>query len=214
MPPAYASGRGNRLDEADVLARHGYAVLTFDSRRCAGMGPLSLGYKETDEVGNALEYLKTRGDIDPDRIGILGFSSAGATSVMAAARFPAIRAVVAEGGYGDFAEGAVGINDERGSIVEKIYKKSIGITYRLITGVDIDKLSPVDVAGQIAPRPMLLIYGSLERSLEGARYQQAAAGENAELWIVQGAGHGNYLYIEPQAYEQRVVAFFDRALLD
>jgi dipeptidyl aminopeptidase/acylaminoacyl peptidase len=93
MPPAYASGRGSRLDEADVLARHGYAVLTFDSRRCADMGPLSLGYKETDEVGDALDYLKKRGDVDPDRIGILGFSSAGATSVMAAARFPAIRAV-------------------------------------------------------------------------------------------------------------------------
>lgn len=212
IPPPYAGGRGTRLDEADVLARHGYGVLTFDSRRCADMGPLSLGYKETDEVGDALVYLQARSDVD--EIGILGFSSAGATAVMAAARFPAIRAVIAEGGYGDFAEGAVGINDGRGSIIEQLYKKSIGITYRLITGIDIDKLSPIDVAGQIAPRPILLIYGSLERSLEGARHQQDAAGANAELWIVQGAGHGDYLQIAPEAYEQRVITFFDHALIE
>jgi len=211
LPPAAASGRGNRLHEADVLARHGYAVLTFESRRCAGMGPLSLGYREIAEVGDALAYLEARGDVNPEQIGVLGFSSAGATAVMAAARTPALRAVVAEGGYGDFAEGVLALGT--GGPLEVLYKEAIALSYRLLSGVELAKLSPQSVIGTIAPRPILLIYGSRERSLGGARAQLVAAGPNAALWIVDGAGHGDYLAVAPEEYEARVIAFFDAALL-
>jgi dipeptidyl aminopeptidase/acylaminoacyl peptidase len=213
IPPTTNDGRGDRLDLAAMLAQHGYAVMTFESRRCAGMGPLSLGYQETDEVGDVLTYLQTRPDIDPDRIGITGFSSAGATAIMSAARFPELRAVIAEGGYGDFSEGVVGLRSGDDTWLETLYKQSLRLSYHLITGIDIDKLSPVDVIGQIAPRPILLIYGSRERSLEGARQQLAAAGDNAQLWIVEGARHGTYRADVPAEYEDRVIAFFDRALL-
>lgn len=213
IPPTTSQGRGNRLDLAALLARHGYAVLTFESRRCAGMGPLSLGYKETDEVGDALDYLQTRPDVNPERIGITGFSSGGATAVMAAARFQGLKAVIAEGGYGDFAEGVLGLNAKHDSLLETIYKRSLSLSYNLISGIDIDKLSPASVIGQIAPRPILLIYGSREISLAGAREQLAAAGSNAQLWIVEGADHGTYLAVAPQEYETRVVTFFDSALL-
>lgn len=213
IPPPTNKGRGSRLHEADVLARNGYAVLAFESRRCAGMGAISLGYKEVREVGDALAYLQTRADVDPQRIGVLGFSSAGATAVMAAARFSDLRAVIAEGGYGDLAEGAIGLGTGSANPLEAIFKWSLGASYRLLSGVDIDRLSPQDVIGDIAPRPILLIYGSTENSLDGARDQRAAAGANTDLWIVEGAGHGNYLAIAPDAYEQRVIAFLDRALL-
>ncbi len=212
IPPTTNAGRANRLGLAAMLAGHGYAVLTFESRRCAGMGPLSLGYHETREVGIALAYLQTRDDVDPDRIGITGFSSAGATTIMAAAQYPALRAVIAEGGYGDFADGVIGANSDSGTILEAIYKWSIAGSYRVITGVSLDNLSPLDVIGSIAPRPILLIYGSRESSLAGAKQQVAAAGPTADLWIVNGAGHGRYREVAPDEYERRVVAFFDSAL--
>jgi len=212
IPPPYGGGRGNRLHEGDVLARHGYAVLAFESRRCADMGSLSLGYKEMDEVKDALDYLRTRKDVNPAQIGILGFSSAGATAVMAGARFPEIQAIVAEGGYGDFAEGAVGLGTREGSLLEEIFKWSLAASYRLITGISIDRLSPQDMIRDITPRPVLLIYGSRERSLAGAYDQLASAGPNADLWVVEGARHGNYLDVAPQEYERRVIAFFDNAL--
>lgn len=211
IPPTTAGGRGTRLDKVDMFARHGYGVVTFESRRCAGMGPLSLGYKETSEVGDVLAYLKTRPDVG--RIGIYGFSSAGAASVMAAAKYPEIAAVIAEGGYGDFAEGAVGIGTNGDSVLESIYRRSVGVSYRAITGVNISRLSPIDVIGQIAPRPILLIYGSYEPSLAGAYKQLAAAGDNADLWVVEGATHGAYFKVAPEEYERRVIAFFDAALL-
>lgn len=213
--PALNSGRGSRLREATLLSAHGYGVFTFESRRCAGMGGLSLGYKEIDEVADALDYLLTRPEIDSQRIGVYGFSSGGATAVMATARLPELKAVTAEGGYGDFAEETLTPSQSRNlldSYYEHAFLWSARQTYRQLTGLDVNLLSPRDVIGRIAPRRILLIYGSREVSLPGAQRQQAAAGSNAELWIVEGAGHGNYFEVAPQEYEARLIAFFDKAL--
>lgn len=214
--PPLSKGRDGRLREATLLMRHGYAVLAFESRRCAGIGGLSLGYKEVSEVADALNYLLARPDVDSTRIGIYGFSSAGATAIMAAARLPELKAVVAEGGYGDFSGGVLGSGSSSGwqGAFETLYLWSIRRSYHLLTGLDMDVLAPVEVIGQIAPRPILLIYGSREVSLAGARQQLAAAGKQADLWVVPEAGHGNYLDVAPEAYEARLITFFDQTLLD
>jgi hypothetical protein len=214
IPPPFNMGRDGRLRQADMLRRHGYSVLTFESRPCAGLGPHSLGQAEVAEVADALDYLLSRQDVDPERIGIYGFSSAGATAVMAAARLPTLDAVVAEGGYGDFAEETLGPDQEGdpAALFHYLFSRSARLAYRLVTGLNIDNLSPKDVVGQIEPRPVLLIYGSREVSLVGGRSQLAAAGEHTTLWIVEGAGHGNYLDIAPAEYEARIVEFFDKAL--
>lgn len=214
IPPAVTHRRGSRWPETLLLLEHGYSVLTFESRRCAGMGPFTLGYREIDQVGAVLAYLHERPDVDPERVGIYGFSSAGATAIMAAARLPGLKAVVAEGGYGDFVANSLGRPQERGlaGYFEQGYIAAFPPVYRWVTGLNIEILSPVSVINEIAPRPILLIYGSREVSLAGGRQQLAAAGDNAHLWIVEGAGHGNYLAVAPEAYEAQVIGFFDAAL--
>jgi uncharacterized protein len=212
IPPPFDSGRSGRLPEAAMLAKHGYGVFTFESRPCAGMDPTSLGYAEVEEVADALDYLLSRPEVDPQRIGVYGFSSAGATSIMAAARLPSLQAVVAEGGYGDFVENALGRDDGQGlgAYFLLFYRWGFRSAYWWIAG-DINALSPTTMISQIRPRPILLIYGSQERSLPGAYQQLQAAGDNAELWVVEGANHGTYRFVAPEAYEERVVAFFDEA---
>ncbi|WP_307874694.1 alpha/beta hydrolase [Frankia nepalensis] len=51
---------------------------------------------------------------------------------------------------------------------------------------------PVDLAGQVAPIPMLIVHGDLDEyfSLEHPRALAAAAGPTARLWVVPGFGHG------------------------
>ncbi|MCG3212197.1 MAG: hypothetical protein FOGNACKC_05845 [Anaerolineae bacterium] len=216
MPPPFTSNRSVRLPEAALLARHGYAVLTFESRRCAGLGPLSLGASEVREVTAALDYLSARPEVDSTRIGIHGFSSAGATAILAAAADLRLRAVVAEGGYSDFMAGAVGYGDPARPFsvyFMALYRAAMRATYRLVTGASIDNLRPVAEIGRIAPRPVLLIYGSREPSLAGGRQQVAAAGPSAQLWVVEGASHGDYMQVAPAEYERRLVEFFDAALL-
>jgi hypothetical protein len=215
IPPAGSDGRNGSLPIAEILLRHGYAVFTYESRPCTDIRPFSLGYQEVDEVADVLDYLLSRPDVDPHRIGIRGFSSAGATSIMAAARLPALRAVVAEGGYGDFIENGVAVHPQADLITRLFwagFRGSMGLTYRLVTGHSIRALSPVSEIGKIAPRPILLIYGAREPSLAGGRQQLAAAGTHTMLWVVEGAGHGQYLQVAPEEYESRIVDFFDEAL--
>lgn len=95
------SGSQNRDEElfghkpfaviADYLTRHGIAVLRYDDR---GVGGSSKGSKDdttidlaTDAIA-AINYLKTRSDIDTTHIGIIGHSEGGLIAVINAAQYP------------------------------------------------------------------------------------------------------------------------------
>jgi dipeptidyl aminopeptidase/acylaminoacyl peptidase len=213
--PALANDRGGDLRDAALLNAGGFNVLTFDSTVCAGRGIHSLGYAEADDAIAAYDYLSSRADVDPQRVSIHGFSSAGATSLFAAARLPALRAVSAMGGYHNMAE-QLGLGQDYG-FVHRLMTLGAEVGYRLNTGLDVRVLSPLSVIDSIQPRPILLIYGSREVSLAGARQMQAraeAAGGNVELWVVDGAGHGNYAAHAGDTFGERLVAFHRAALLE
>lgn len=95
------SGAQNRDEElmghkpfaviADYLTRHGIAVLRYDDR---GVGDSSKGNKDdttldfaTDAMA-AVDYLKSRNDIDTTHIGIIGHSEGGLIAVINAAQHP------------------------------------------------------------------------------------------------------------------------------
>ncbi|MEO8393006.1 MAG: prolyl oligopeptidase family serine peptidase, partial [Chloroflexota bacterium] len=165
--PTGTAGRGDRMAEIEVYHDAGVNVLTYSSRTCVGGVGSTLGYKEAQQVGDALAYLATRSDVDMSRVAIHGFSAGGAAAIMAAAQFPKIRAVVAEGGYHDF---AVEVDQNANTILwfAPLFRLGARMSYRLTTGDDLSVLSPVSVIGKIAPRPILLIYGTNEPSLPGA----------------------------------------------
>ncbi|MBZ0299128.1 MAG: prolyl oligopeptidase family serine peptidase [Anaerolineae bacterium] len=214
IPPASNGGRGASMHYARMFNQAGFSVLMFESRTCTRQGWYSLGYQEVDDVEAAYHYLLTRPEVDPNRIGLHGFSSAGATSLMAMARLPEIRSVSAEGGYHDYA--ALLGTPGAGTYFETLYRLSFIVTYRLITGTDIQNLSPMNAIPVIAPRPILLVYGSREVTLKGAEQMLERAiesGSPAELWIVPGADHGQYLSLAPEGFVQRVVGFHQAALL-
>jgi hypothetical protein len=221
VPPPYNSGRGGMLHEAALLAADGFNVLTFESRVCAGKSSLSLGYSEVDDVGDVLAYLRQNADnitVNMDKIALHGFSSAGATSTMAAARYPEIHALLAEGGYHDM-DSYVGISQATG-IMDSLIVFGARTAYHIATGLDVTVLSPLDAITHIPPRPIFLVYGKVEPSLSGARQQLAAVRAMnpqtfIQLWEVPGAGHGGYLSsVGADEYKRHVLPFYNCALLD
>ena len=93
---------------ADHLTRHGIAVLRVDKR---GVGKttgekLVGDYSETtildlaDDVLAGVEYLKSRKEIDPKRIGLLGHSEGGVVGPIAASRSPDVAFLVMLAGLG------------------------------------------------------------------------------------------------------------------
>ncbi len=211
VPPAYGQDRTGLLHEVDVLVRAGFSVLTYDSRTCLGLAPHSLGVWEAEDILDAVAYLHTRSDVDSGRIGVHGFSQAGASGLLAAAQTGEIRAVAAEGGYVDY--GAQTLNLGRASDpFSTLFGLGARLGYRASTGLGIDALRPVAVLPEIAPRPILLIYGEYENTLAGAR-QASAENGHVRLWEVPGATHGSYLRSAGEAvFRAEVAGFFQAAL--
>jgi len=98
-------GGGIRLfrDVADTLSRRGIAVLRLDKR---GVGASNGAVADAtsadlaDDVRAALAYLRTRPDIDPKRLAIVGHSEGGAIAPMVAATDTSLRAMVTMAGPG------------------------------------------------------------------------------------------------------------------
>ena len=74
-------------------------------------------------------------------------------------------------------------------------------------------LSLGDLVAQIAPRDLFLIYAENGGREElNADYFRAAS-EPKTLWKVADAGHVGGIRAQPQQFEERVIRFFDGALL-
>jgi len=207
--------RSGMLPEGEMLARHDYGLFLFDWRGCGASQESihTLGYQETLDLLAAADFLIEQ--TGTTQIGALGFSLGGAVAIRGAAVHPGIRAVVAMGNYHDLEAEIYGSGDDH-PIISAIFEREIAWLFQRETGVDFDQeLEPVELVGQISPRPLLLIYGKQEEALPPASgyllYQ--AAGEPKELWLLPNVGHGGYLNAAPEEFERRVVAFFDAALL-
>ena len=199
-----------RSAEARMLVRHGYGVLLLNPRGQGTSEGDTIRWAGNRDLIAGAEYLKTRPDVDDDRIGGFGFSIGGEILIVTAAESDDFAAIVSEGaGY------PVGEADLTGA--GRLLRPSISML-GAATAVFSNQTSPpkiVDRIGEIAPRSVFLIWadpgqgGELERQ---PKYY-AAAGAPKQLWQVPGAEHTGGLEAQPAEYERRVVDFFDRSLL-
>jgi dipeptidyl aminopeptidase/acylaminoacyl peptidase len=213
----------HELELSGALARRGLAILAFDMR---GMGqspaaPISFGYLEFRDVVGAVDFLRS-GSVPypalgrPRSIGAWGVSMGASTLLLAAAREPAIAAVVADSPYADIVP----------LLERELPKRNVPAAFslgalsmaNLVYGVDFFADRPVDAIGRLAPRPLLLIHGTADRyvplSNSDALYAAATTAPNANVmrWIVDGASHAQAFPRHQTEYATRLVAFFDQAL--
>jgi fermentation-respiration switch protein FrsA (DUF1100 family) len=204
-----------------MLARHGYGVLVFD-RRGEGQSdgdPNAFGWGGDRDVKAAIDYLQTRSDVEPERIGGIGLSVGGEMMLEAAAEDHDLRAVVSEGA------GARAYSD---SVDELRYVKDTDPVSKLLytanSAVRVGALSVLanqeppkslkSLVARIAPRPVMLIAApNSKHGEELNRDYYAAAQEPKTLWEIPESKHTGAIDARPRAYERRVTRFFDDALL-
>jgi uncharacterized protein len=211
-------GRSGTQKQARMLARHGYGVLLFDRRgEGASEGtPNWWGWGGDADVKAAIDYLQTRPDVDPDRIGGIGRSVGGEMLLEAAAETDELAAVVSDGaGARTTSEN---MDHEKETIVDKLIGTPYDALMRASVAVSSNTAPPSNLkhlVPRIAPRPVLLIAAPNSPNGEDLnRVYHRAAHEPKELWEIPEANHVGGLDARPQEYERRVVGFFDRALLD
>jgi fermentation-respiration switch protein FrsA (DUF1100 family) len=211
------TGRRECLPLALRFRKAGYNVLCFDFR-AHGMSDgrfTSVGHLETNDVIGAVQYLKQRREVDPVRIGVIGFSMGAAATIQAAARCTDIAAVVADSAYASFIDAA----KYSFSVVTRVPHFPMAPLAmhwaKWIVHVDASQLRPIDVIGRIAPRPIMLTHGALDEivPVRHAYTLFQAAEEPKELWIAPEAHHVGARDLDPEGYFRRVEGFLSQSLV-
>ena len=213
----YKSDREEMLDEAAMLAKHGYGILLVDLR-AHGLSEgdlITFGRLETQDVDAAYQYLLTRSDVDPERIGALGNSMGAVTVLLYAAQNPAIKAVVSDSAFSS-------LQDEVAQGVQRVtglpafpFAPMIQFFAERQAGFSASEVAAVEHIDEISPRPVLILQGGADSLIPADSGQNLydAAGEPRELWFDPQLDHVQFSTKRAEEYEARVVAFFDRHLL-
>lgn len=209
-------GGGDRtgaLRHAQLLARHGYGVLVYDSRgRGESEGtPNAWGWGWDKDVDGALSFLAARTDVDESRIGALGLSTGADVLIHVAPDHRELRAVVSDGAT------AASFADQRATFgIDEAapYFWTLLTAGRVFSGYSPGPPLEASVP-EISPTPLLLIAaGGFPTEIDFNRHYAKVAKEPFEYWELPDVGHTAAVRERPREYERRVVGLFDRTLLE
>jgi pimeloyl-ACP methyl ester carboxylesterase len=211
----YYGNRSHVAYHAKALIDHGYGVLLFDLRAHGESGgDQFLMWSTGRDVQAAADYLKTRSDVQPDRIGALGLSAGAHAVLYSAAAAPDLRALILDGTGGSTADDFLNplIPDVQGLwfMTPAVWMDDRAM--ELFTG----QAAPPpfkELVKRIVPRPMLFISaGQAEYETSLAQRYVENAGPTAEAWNLPDVGHVGGMLARPEEYTQKMLNFFDRTL--
>lgn len=211
LVPGLAGNRASLLDEAIMLAKHGYGSLMLEPRAHGDSEGTraTWGYLESRDVIEAVKLVYAQPGVS--RVGALGFSVGASAVALAAIADKSIRAVLLYATWPSLREEIAYKANSKWALRPFFIAKG----YEL-AGVDVDAVRPEPGLKDIAPRPILMLSGAEDADTPPAIMDRvlAACAAPRELWRLPGVGHGGYLQAAPEEYERRVMSFWDRAFPD
>jgi len=179
---------------AERICREGFAVFIFNFRGTgASGGNLDiLGW--TRDLKAVIDYLCSLPEVDRSHLSLLGFSGGAAVSIYVASRDKRVSSVAACASPTEFTFFTE--VDDPSSLIDRY--RSIGVirdndfphsAEEWLSGFRL--VSPIKYVAGIAPRPLLLVHGSQDETVEvsDAHRLYDRAGEPKQIIIVDGARH-------------------------
>ncbi len=179
---------------AERICREGFAVLIFNFRGTGASGGNLDVLGWTRDLKVVIDYLCTLPEVDKSRLSLLGFSGGAAVSVYVASQDSRVSCVATCACPAEFT--FITEADEPQSVIDHF--RSIGAIrdenfprsaeewlndFRLVR--------PVEYVAGIAPRPLLLVHGSKDETVDMSHAYRLydKAGEPKQMIVVDGAGH-------------------------
>lgn len=203
--------RSSMVPEMKILSAAGFGVLAFDWPGHGGSeGSIRWSTPERDALTAAINWVAARQDVDPQRVGGLGFSMGAYLMAQVAATDQRLRAVMLLAVPSDYTD-LTHWQHRKWSVFSEL---PATLALHSFWNPD-EEPRPIDVIARISPRALELIRGSNDQVVPDYMIQAlyAAAGPPKSLWIVPGANHGGYAAVAPVEYPARVVKFFSENLL-
>lgn len=209
------SGEKPLLPVAKALHEAGFAVLMFDFRD-EGNSPgreVTVGFYEIRDLLGAVDYARLLGF---RHIGVYGLSMGASIALQATADDSEIQATVADSPFADLYSYLEANMPIWTHLPNWPFTSEILWELCVFEGLDSRKVDPLADLAHWRPRPLLLIAGTADHTVpvRNSRklYQQVRSDSQDSLWLVPGAKHIGAYSIDPKAYEQRVVGFFNSYL--
>jgi fermentation-respiration switch protein FrsA (DUF1100 family) len=230
VPPAKAAvmvhGKDqNRIDSsfdpgriARALIADGWSVLLFEMRGHGESEGLrwGLGQFEPNDILGAIDLAARKTSLPRGRIATIGESMGAGSVLMTVGRDPSIGPVVTDSAYAS----APQVVDEVGPVYSGLpafFTPGLVLMSRLVYGIDIDSVVPVDVVRAHPERAFFFIQCEDDGTVaphHALDLAAASANPGTQLWMVKDCGHVKAFGTHPQEWTARVLAFLDAHLTD
>ncbi len=213
----YGRCKEQMLPQANLLSRAGYSIFMFDFR-ASGKSEgkyITFGGREVADLEGAVQYLKTRSDVDMRQLGVLGFSMGGAVAILKSGDLP-IKALVINSTFARFK-----------SVIWQNFRDYLkGIPFfplghltlwimKFRTGISYPAINPIRSLHTLRQIPLLIMHGAHDRRIpiEDAMEFTRTAPWIKEFWLVRNADHNDVYTVTKDEYEHKVLSFYRKYLL-
>ena len=191
------ASRHEGMRYAKAIIDAGYSVLAIDLRHPRQDPNIisTMGYHEQKDVIAALDYLENIKGFDS--IGVMGFSMGAAISIKAMAQDPRIKVGVFSGGYANSMDALSEQAKTLYGLPRYPLMPLVELFFEWRGDVDSDEINPEKYIGQISPRPVYIMHGTADGTVNFSHGERlfAAAKEPKQLWRAEGGQHLSLIHI-------------------
>ena len=200
------ANRGHLLPEARFFAEAGFGVLVPDlPGHGQSDGRIQWGSTERPALGAWVAWLEAQPETAGAKISLYGFSFGSLVAVQYAAMDQRISAVVLAGSFGTIVEVFAAQTGMHGAL-----NLAVWLGCYISHGVDIWHDQPIDLIASIAPRPLLFISGSSDRTVPSYLSDRLfnAALPPKRRAVILGGDHGTYLQANAEQFSREISEFY------
>jgi pimeloyl-ACP methyl ester carboxylesterase len=210
----FQSERSWLMSQARIMIDEGYGALMIDLRN-SGESDGDTTYfseKEWHDVEGAVNYLKTRPEVNMDKLGIMGRSMGGAVVIRAEAEMHAFKFVIAQSTFTNIPDLVNDVVPLSTGLPSFPFGPLIVFFAEQQTGIDVTAVNSINELQKFDGTPILIMHGTKDDWIPYAQGQAlyAAAKEPKQFYAIEGAPHFPVLESDPEGIKKVLLDFVNK----